>query len=448
MRIALITHFFPPGHIGGTEVLTTNLATSLQNAGHTVQVICAEDWTTARSHVIHPVDDIYQGVPVRRLRFNWMKAPDVFGYLYNNPEVERYLATFLERFKPDVVHVTSCYSLSASVISAAHRLGLPIILTATDFWFLCARNTLLQPDGSLCDGPTDSWKCNRCMASDTKIYRWSGKLLPEVATAALIRQVSRHAWLTSQRGLRGMIGDWEARTQFLLQSLAKVDHIITASSFLRELFITYGVAPEKIEVSAYGLDTTWARGYETKTPSDQLRIGFIGQIIPSKGPDILLRAVKNLPDHLPVRVVIYGNLDKEPEYGNTLRKLADNDPRIRFAGTFDNSRMGDVLTEIDALVVPSIWYDFPLVVSSALATKTPVVATDLPGMNELITHEQNGLLFSRNNWRELAAQITRLIVEPELLPRLRLGIDPVKTVDEMCEEYEGRYTALVHSNVA
>jgi len=443
MRITLVTHFFPPGHLGGTEVLTMSLAKSLQAAGHTVQVICAEDWETAPGHTIDAVDDVFQEIRVRRLRFNWMKAPDVFTYLYNNPEVERYLTAFLRHFRPDVVHITSCYSLSASVISAASALGLPIVLTATDFWFLCARNTLLQPDGSLCSGPTDAWKCTRCMTSHAKIYRWPSKILPEPTVAALMRTIGHYPLLTRQPGLRGMVGDWDRRQAFLLQSLARVDRIVTASRFLRDLFIRYGVAAERIDFSAYGLDTVWARGFETKTPSDHLRIGFIGQIIPFKGPDILLRAVQSLAPDLPVSVVIYGDLEKDAEYGRQLREMAAHDPRICFAGTFENSRMGEVLTAIDVLAVPSTWYDFPLVVSSALATKTPVLATDLPGMNELVEHERNGLLFARHDSAGLAALIQRLVDDPTLLSRLREAIEPVKTVDEMRSEYEAMYASLV-----
>jgi len=66
MRILLVTHFFPPNHLGGTEVLTQGLAQALQAKGHTVQVICAEAWETAPSYTIQYTDDIVQGIPVRR----------------------------------------------------------------------------------------------------------------------------------------------------------------------------------------------------------------------------------------------------------------------------------------------------------------------------------------------------------------------------------------------
>jgi glycosyltransferase involved in cell wall biosynthesis len=442
MRILLITHFFPPGHLGGTEVLTLGLAKSLQAAEHSVQVICSEGWETAPSYKIEYTDEVFQGIPVRRLHFNWMKAPDVFRYLYNNPEVEEHLAGFLGQIRPDVVHITSCYSLSASVIAAAHQLAIPVVLTATDFWFLCARNTLLHGEDSLCAGPEYASKCTLCMAENTKIYRWPRKVLSEETVEALLQTLSRYPWLTGQPGLRGMVGNWEERLSFLSRSLDKVDRIITASRFLKELFVEYGVSPEKIDYSAYGLDNSWATGYETKTPSADLRIGFIGQILPFKGPDLLLKALASLKADLPIRVKIYGDLAKTPDYGQTLRTLADGDTRVSFLGTFENGRMGEVLSEIDILAVPSTWYDFPLVIPSALATKTPVLATNLPGMNELIEHDRNGLLFERYDWQGLARQIQRLFDEPDLQSRLRSGIAPVKTVAQMADEYLAIYASL------
>lgn len=445
MRILLATHFFPPGHLGGTEVLTLGLAQSLQATGHTVYVICAEDWSTAPSHEIRATDEVYQGVPVCRLRFNWTKGPDVFRYLYNNPEVAQHFTHFCAQVRPDVVHITSCYSLSASIITAARALGLPTVLSATDFWMLCARNTLLKSDGTLCAGPEDPWQCARCMLADAKVYRWPRAVLPEEAVKSVLLAAGRHPWLTRQRGVRGMLGNWEQRLSFLAAARQNVDHIVTASRFLKALFVKYGVPAERIEVSAYGLDTAWAQGYETKTSSDKLRIGFIGQILPIKGPDLLLRALAHLGPEAPVHIKIYGDLDKTPEYGQSLKELAGSDLRVSFLGTFDNSRMGEVLSGIDVLAVPSTWYDFPLVIPSALATQTPVVATNLPGMNEIIEHGRNGLLFERFDSHALARQIRRLIDEPSALLRLKAGISPVKTEAQMAAEYVGIYLGLLQT---
>lgn len=442
MVILIITHFFPPGHFGGTETLTVGLAKALIAAGHRVQVICAESWETAPGPEIEATDDVFEGIPVRRLHFNWMQAPDVFRSMYNNPLVEAYLDTYIAEHRPDIMHITSCYSLSASVITAAHRAGLPIILTATDFWFLCARNTLLQSDGRLCSGPESAWKCAQCNLSKAKIYRWTNAVLPESILSPLLLHIGKIPAITRQRGVRGMHGDWEDRFAFLLESLSRVNVIITASRFLKDLLIQYGVPEERIQFSPYGFDTEWAKASPAKHVTDTLRLGFIGQLIPMKGPDILIRAVRALGQDARVTLRIYGNLDKHPEYGQELLALAADDPRISFMGTFPHHAIGEVLGGIDALVVPSTWYDFPLIIPSSFATHTPVIATDMPGMNELVMDGIDGLLFERGSVDSLAQQIMRLLDEPALLETLKAQITPVKTVETMRDEYVALYRSV------
>jgi glycosyltransferase involved in cell wall biosynthesis len=335
--------------------------------------------------------------------------------------------------------------LSASVINAVAHANIPMILTATDFWFLCSRNTLLQSDGTLCTGPENAWKCAKCKLADAKVYRWPNAILPESIVSKLLLSVGKVPAITRQRGLRGMHGDWDQRHEFLMKALGKVDQIVTASHLVESYFIQYGVPAEKIVFSRYGFDTSWAERHQEKTPSDVLRLGFIGNILSIKGPDILLKAVKALDSDLPLRLKIYGNLEKVPEYGQQLRDIAGVDDRITFEGTFPYHDIGKVLENINVLVVPSIWYDFPLIIPSALATKTPVIATDMPGMNELIRHEVDGLLFARYDVQGLTHQINRLFAEPELLQTLRAGIQPVKTVETMTEEYLARYMALLEA---
>ena len=447
MRILLLTHFFPPNHLGGTEVLTSSLATGLLVAGHDVHVVCGEDWDTAPSANIQATEDVYRGIPVRRLHFNWTQAPNVFRYLYHNPNVERYLSDWFEQTQFDVLHITSCASLSASVIPVARKFHIPILLTATDYSFVCWRNTLLRGDGSLCDGTQQSWDCARCVMGNSKIYR-ALSIFPESLTTRFLKTLTQYPAITRHTGLKGMLGDWDERVAYLQHSLKQVTLIVTASRLLQTLYIRSGVPTDKILYSTYGLDTSWAHEYETKKATQDLRLGFIGQILPIKGPDILIRAMRALPPDSSVQLKIYGDLAKSPRYGRQLHELAQGDARIHFLGTFENNKMGEVLSDIDVLVVPSIWYDFPLVIPSALATKTPVIATRLAGMNELVEHNVNGLLFERGDVAGLAMQIKRLLNEPDLWKRLRAGIVSVKTVEEMTQEYLSLYRQLTRTPVA
>jgi glycosyltransferase involved in cell wall biosynthesis len=84
-----------------------------------------------------------------------------------------------------------------------------------------------------------------------------------------------------------------------------------------------------------------------------------------------------------------------------------------------------------------------LVIQEAFAAKIPVIATNLGGMAEAVTHEVNGLLFERGDVDDLARQLRRVADEPGLLPKLRSGIPPVKTIEQEVTELETMYRDLV-----
>jgi len=140
---------------------------------------------------------------------------------------------------------------------------------------------------------------------------------------------------------------------------------------------------------------------------------------------------------------IYGNLQSMPAYGDQLRTMAANMANVRFPGTYTHDQSADVFANIDVLVVPSLWYDFPLVIYEAFATGTPVIATNLGGMAEAISHEASGLLFKPGDVEDLARQLRRILEEPDLLERLQAGIPPVKTIDEGVIEFEAIYRDLI-----
>jgi len=153
-----------------------------------------------------------------------------------------------------------------------------------------------------------------------------------------------------------------------------------------------------------------------------------------------------LPDDAKAELYIYGDLNQFPEYGRVLRSLAATDLRnskkIKFAGTFPNTEFGKVLNALDVLVVPSRWYEnTPLVIQSALAAKTPVIATNLGGMAELVKHEVNGLTFELNDVASLRLQLMRLLVEPELLAHLTNNIGPERTTAQMVDDIERLYNS-------
>jgi glycosyltransferase involved in cell wall biosynthesis len=186
--------------------------------------------------------------------------------------------------------------------------------------------------------------------------------------------------------------------------------------------------------------------YEGKTSSKVIRIGYIGQISQSKGIHLLIQAIESLQDDLgkKFRVSIYGNLEHQVNYSTQLRSMSAEMDNVQFCGIYPHDQSSIIFANLDVLVVPSLWYDFPLIIYEAFATKTPVIATNLGGMAEAVTHEINGLLFERDNVNDLARQLRRIIEEKDLLEQLKTGIPQVKRIEEEVDELEQIYNGLIN----
>jgi glycosyltransferase involved in cell wall biosynthesis len=436
-----ITNGYPPLRWAGTETYTAGIAEEFAHRGHEVGVLCAGEFDRGEAYWNGVTEDVYHGVRVHRLHLNWGKSPDPFGYLHDNPLVAEYLNEFLQRFRPDLVHVTSCETLSASVLAVVKEAGIPLVLTLTDFWFLCPRTNLLQADESICSGQTTPGDCLDCMMQRNQSYRRIRKVIPPEILKPVTGLISQAPSLTRLRGLRGLAGDMAERKSMLQHALTLPDVRITASPFVRDMFLSNGVTAP-ILVKPYGHDLSWLATYHGKTSSTVVRLGFIGQIINAKGLHLILGALSRLPEPVLTKFTlsIYGKTDSFPNYARKVRELAAGFPNVSFEGTYPHAESGNIFSNLDVLLVPSIWYDFPLVIHEAFASGTPVIATNLGGMAEAVEHERNGLLFERGNVDDLAHQLERVVTEPDLLSKLQLGFPPVRTnadeVDDLLQLFK------------
>ena len=435
MRILLATHFFPPTQAGGTESYTLGLARALRARGHDVAVICAGSLDAAHAWPPRAQDDTFDEIPVRRLSWSWRHAPDPFVTFYDNPAAVKLIREHIAEFQPDVFHVTSCYSLGAGIIPAARAAGCRTLLTLTDFWFLCVRHTLLRGDDSLCSGPASARDCQRCMASASPGLSKLMRVMPGGLVADGLLAAARWPNAVRLPGMAGYVGDAQARQAFVRKAFEAADTVIAPSHFLKSMFVQNGYPAEEIFVSPHGLDLSWGPQPAPRPPDGKLTIGYLGQLEPLKGVDILVRAVRLLPPQAPVRLRIHGALEKNPPYVQSLRDLALDDPRIEFAGVYARPQLGAVLADLDVVAVPSVWYEnAPLVIGEAFAAGRPALATNLGGMSEAVRHDVNGLLFERGDVTGLARVIQRFLDEPGLLARLRDGIGPVRTIDDEIEQ--------------
>jgi glycosyltransferase involved in cell wall biosynthesis len=432
LRILLAVHHFPSAFRGGAEWRAYRTARWLRSHGHDVQVIAIEAVDEGQEPGVRAEDTVYNEVPVRRLRFNLDLAADPLQWSYDNPWVEQAVADLLAEKRSDLLHLISGYLMGAGTIRAAREAGLPAVVTLTDYWFICPRVTLLRSNGQVCADATPL-DCVRCLAEEKRRYRWPARLIPGLMD---------HLWSLPLAGKLGgsvNLAAIERRRRVLTEALGQLDLAICPSEFLRQVYIRAGVPAERLIYSRQGL--ALSGDVLPKMPSDELCIGYTGQLAEHKGVHLLIEAFKQLDTRIrPVTLMIYGDPLRFPRYVRRLRRLADNHPCIRFVGTYSYSDLGRMLSKLDVVVVPSIWYEnSPNTILEAFAYRTPVVTSDLGGMSELVDHRRSGLLFAPGDVADLKEQLQRLVDEPELAGRLSDGVPPVRTLDQELEELVSLY---------
>lgn len=433
MRILIAVHHFPPAFTAGAEWQAFRTAKGLQARGHDVSVVTVERVDDGPSNGVAWVDDVYMGLPVRRLNFNRALCPDERLWEYRNDWIRDHCVDWWRQERPDLVHVVSGYLLTGGLFEATEALALPTVLTLTDFWWLCPRNTLLRSDGSISTAPEEPWRCARCVAEEQPLVRRLGRLSQRLADAYWQRQP-------------GPIGRIEARRQYLRERFGRVNSIISPSRFLRDAHVAAGVAPDRITVSRQGIELI-DKGLHLnarKISSDRLRVAYMGQIAELKGVHVLVDAVRQIDDPR-LQLRIYGDMGRFPAYSARLKQQAAGDTRISFPGPFVGAEgLATVLSEVDVLVVPSLWYEnSPNVILEAFALKTPVVVSDFGGMAELVEPEVDGLRFGVGDSADLARQLRRLSNEAGLLERLTAGTPTIRSVSDEMQALEAEYTSVL-----
>ncbi len=445
MKVAFLSHFYPPTHNAGIEQNTHSVARSLLKLGHEVRVLCCGRWTEGEKYFQGTTHDEWEGVHVERLQVNWTKAPQPLAYLYYNPVLIEHVRRFLKDFQPDVVHISSMYTLSASAIEAAKDLGLPVVLTLSDFWTICPRHTLLRYDGSICDGRVSAQTCQDCLMNDSSPYRKLRGLLPQAVLTPLLDHLVRHHDLASKiPGVRGLGMDITDRRRKLLNLLSQVDHLFTPSEYVRRTVQGAGL-PIEIQVSPYGNDLSWLSHYQPRRDDGVIHIGYIGQITPIKGVDHLVEAFAAESFGERARLLIYGKLDENTPFGRQLSQVTNQHSNIEFKGPYLRAELAQVLSTLDVIVVPSVWPEvYGLVVQEAFAARIPVIASRIGGLPESVQEGRGGFTFDPAETGDLR-RLLRQVVDGgrAYLDSLRQQIPHVKTSEDEANDLLRVYSHLV-----
>ncbi|MEZ6196411.1 MAG: glycosyltransferase [Planctomycetota bacterium] len=476
MRILHVTHEFPPYEFAGTAIYTFNIVRA-QSEKHEVFVFSRlADNDRADYEIVDEDRGDYRVRLMNKPNLDWSKLANT----YTDERAEKLFAAYLDEVKPDLVHFQHILGLSHTVLAEVKRRGIGLVVTLHDFWTMCPMGQrMCYTDKQLCE-EIDYKKCGPCCYGEN----WSWTEADERSAAAaepspapsrpgfdeLFRHRVRYTpgtfarrpraalWAAGKtiQGLFGGVSElpepevlsnnpFAVRTRAMQAALANADLLITPSAFLRDEFVRlFGVPKEKIIHSPNGMKFDHVTRHP-RSKSDVLRFGFVGSVIPTKGVHVLVEAARKLDGLSGFRVDIYGAPNQwTVAYDEECKKSAEGHPQISFKGRFDNKKIGEVLANMDVLVVPSIWYEnAPLTLNEAAMTRTPVLASDRGGMLEFVRDNGYGRTFRLGDADDLALKMRELIEDPGKIPALAATEVYIKPVDDNAHELEAIYERIV-----
>jgi glycosyltransferase involved in cell wall biosynthesis len=372
---------------------------------------------------------------------------------YDDPDIDRGAAAVMDGFRPEVVHVQHLLNLSAGLLAEARRRGAATLLTLHDYWLSCPRDGLrMRADGTLCRA-MDHAVCAACLVDSPylvpPLQRGLSAAAREAGLGPQLHRLHTVAPRVVEKGLAlarrlapprpsDLAAGMDRRAERLRAMAGDVDVFLAPTAFARDRAVEFGIDPRKVRVRALGAVTDPPVARPAKA---RRRIGFLGTLAPHKGVDVLVRAFRTLagPD---LMLDLHGGETTHPAYVAGLRRAAAGDSRIRFRGPFPEGGQQKILTSIDLLVLPSVWWEnSPLTVIEALAAGVPVVASAIGGLPELVAHGDTGLLVPPGDAGALG-QALEEVTEGRHLAGAR---DPVTlvTVSDGATGLEGLYASLV-----
>ncbi|MFK7893667.1 MAG: glycosyltransferase family 4 protein [Granulosicoccus sp.] len=228
------------------------------------------------------------------------------------------------------------------------------------------------------------------------------------------------------------------------RGLAHIDYVQAISQQTHQKLLFAGIDESRIRQIPNGIETSAKANARLR--DEWLRIGFCGRLRQVKGLHVLLSAFASIrqsrPD-LPIRLIIAGDGDALESLQQQAQTLELTD-RIEWLGRIDDTAA--FYESLDIYVQPSFAEGMPNSVMEAMLAQRAVVASDIGGNSDLLTHQSNGLLFPVGDSAALASAMVQLLDNPDLSAAIAraaqerivadFGFEQITT--QLAELYRGR----------
>lgn len=374
MKVLIVNKFLH--HNGGSETYIFKLGELLQQIGHEVQYFGMEHKGRCVGNNINSYTtdmDFHNGNKLSKLNYG-------IKTIYSS-EARKKIRAVLDDFKPDVVHINNFnYQLTPSIIIEIikwrkhNNSKVRIIYTAHDYQLICPNH--------MCYNLNFHQNCELCI---------NGKFFNCLKNKCIHNSLAKSA-----------IGTVEAMLWNRLHIYKNFDAIICCSEFMKRKLDNNKVLAEKTVVIHNFNDT-----YNIQASKKKEYVLYFGRYSKEKGIETLLSVCKNLPY---IKFVFAGN--------GPLKEKVKQISNVEDMGFLKGDKLKKVIEEALFAVYPSEWYEnCPFSVMEAISYGTPVIATDIGGLPELVEDGKTGMLFEYGNVEELKSRIECLYNNRELLAK-------------------------------
>ncbi|HXT05880.1 MAG TPA: glycosyltransferase family 4 protein [Roseiarcus sp.] len=427
-RVLVLTHSHPKITRGGAEIAAGSLVRALRASGEVEAFLlgCSSKPETERLGL-----SLTQPFAEQDFVYQAPSSFDHFKFANRDAKFPKILLDLLDEIKPDIVHFHhyTVFGVEAFAIIKRNRPEAKIVLTLHEFLAICLNHGQMVKTKSLqlCDAESPM-ACSRCF--------------PELGPR-----------------------DFFLRKAYIRTFLDYVDLFISPSQFLADRYIEWGLprdklivlenVPPELEARPAPTERSQAQVRVRPVPSVKwsagrrrpIRIGLFGQLSPLKGIKVLLDAAKELAANKieNVRIEIFGDYSSQPlEFQKAvIDALGEVSANVRFHGPYDNSKVHRLMRAVDAVLVPSIWWEnSPVVIQEALTNRRPVICSDIGGMAEAVRPGLDGLWFSVGDSMSLAEVLMEVSRSPEILTSLEATLRRPRPVEAVARAHMEAYRAI------
>ncbi len=290
-------------------------------------------------------------------------------------------------YQPDIVHFHGVLPLlTPSALHACKKKGIPVIQTLHNFRWVCVEGGLFR----------NNLYCEICLRRSG----WHGVFY---GCSRGSRLISFPLWLANLFYRKsGLLYKW-------------VDRFIAVSEFVRDKYIDAGFPANKIQVK-YNAAPSLPEDLPFVEASERNGVTFVGRIAPAKGTRIIKKIIRSI--ELPVNIVGSGpDLQDLKQYclGYNLR-------HVKFWGQISHDKVLKIISSSQCVVLPSVCGEaFPLVATEAIACGTPVIASNLGGVVELVNNSGGGITVDSDEPGTFVEAASKLVKHPEMISQMGLA---------------------------